>query len=46
MAFLVPFDETKPFENCGVYCVNIKWQKGQALSEVIQTSLGYSYLGR
>jgi len=44
MAFLVAFDEAKPFENCGVYHVNIKWKKGQALSEAIQTNLGYSYL--
>ena len=26
MAFLVAFDEAKPFENCGVYHVNIKWK--------------------
>lgn len=43
--FLVPFDEAKPFETCGLYRVNIRWMKGQSIEEAKQSSLGYSYLG-
>lgn len=44
MAYLVLYDEAEPFENCGVYHVNIKWQKDQTLSEATQTSYAFSYL--
>lgn len=44
MAYLVLYDEAEPFENCGVYHVNIKWQKDQMLSEATQTSYAYTYL--
>lgn len=44
MAYLVLYDEAKPFENCGVYHVNIKWEKNQTLSEATQTSYTYTYL--
>lgn len=46
MAFLKLFGAAENFENCGVYHVNIKWIKGQNLSEAIQTPLGYSHVGK
>lgn len=46
MAFLKLFGAAENFENCGVYHVNIRWTKGQSLSEAVQTPLGYSYVGK
>ena len=45
MAFLRLYGMAEPFENCGVYNVEIKWKKGQALKDAIQTCKSYSYLG-
>ena len=41
MAFLKLFGDAETYENCGVYRVNIKWKKGQDLSNAIQLPLEY-----
>ena len=46
MAFLKLFGVADNFENCGIYHVNIKWKKGQNLSEATQNPLSYSYVGK